>query len=224
MVDNPVPLATAAQMQAGPFADLVRAYSVGALADLMLQATRGCETEADRRLAPFTGVTETHRCEGMDPDEYTDASNLPMDLAGTLGRSYATALGATTLVRHMWLNQYAPQYTEYWTYSNVSITIVRSYGGSQNMSTTQYIGPEPDSGHVWFNLGQFIPIGSLARVTYGGGYTVAVPADLVRACIWMAASIAATELDPMMQTHGHDPGALEAKAVAWLNPYERKIT
>lgn len=224
MVDNPVPLATAAQMQNGPFADLVRAYSTDALADLMLQATRGCETEADRRLTPFTGVTETHRCEGMDPDEYTDASNLPMDLAGTLGRSYASALGATTLVRHMWLNQYAPQYPEYWFYSNVSITIVRSYGGSQVMSTAQYIGPEPDSGHVWFNLGQFIPIGSLARVTYGGGYTAAVPADLVRACIWMAASIAATELDPMTQTHGHDPGALEARAVAWLNPYERKIT
>lgn len=224
MVDNPVPLATAAQMQAGPFVDLVRGYTPDALADLMLQATRACETEADRRLAPFTAVTETHRCEGMDPDEYTDAANLPLDLAGTLGRSYAHALGASTLVRHMWLNQYAPQFTEYWTYSDVSITIVRSYGGSQDMSAMQYIGPETDSGHVWFNLGQFIPIGSLARVVYSGGYTVAVPADLVRGCIWMAASIAATELDPMQQTHGHDPGALEARSVAWLNPYERKIT
>lgn len=222
MADTPIPLATAAQMQAGPFADLVRSYSAEALSDLMAQATRACETEADRRLAPFTAVTETHRAEGMDPDEYTDSANLPLDLQGTLGRSYAYALGASTLVRHCWLNQYAPQYTEYWTYTDLSITVVRSYGGSQNLTSTQYIGPETDSGHVWFNLGQFIPIGSLIRATYGGGYTT-VPADLVRACIWMAGAIVAKELDPNLVTHGHDAGALEATAVAWISPYERHI-
>lgn len=219
-IDTPKPLATAAQMAEGPFADLVRSYSPQALADLMLQATRACETECDRRLTTFTAVQESHRLAGMDPDEYTDAANLPMDLQGTLGRSYASALGASTLVRHMWLNEFAPRYAEFWTYNIVSITVVRSYGGSQVLSPAQYIGPDLDSGHVWFNLGQFIPIASYGQVVYGGGYDP-VPADLVRGCLFMAASIAATELDPMVQTHGHDSGALEAKAVAWLSPYQR---
>lgn len=224
MPDTPVPLASATDMTKGPFADLVRAYSPDALADLMIQATRACETEAGRRLAPFTALVETHRMDGVDPDEYTDAANLPMDLQGTLGSSYAHALGASTLVRHMWLREYAGQYQDLWTYTVTNLSIIRSYGGSQIMTVSQYVGPETDTGHIWFNLGMFIPIGSLARVTYSGGYTIAVPADLVRACLWMAASIAATELDPMTQTHGHDPGALEARAVAWLHPYERQLT
>lgn len=221
MVDAPTPLASATDMLKGPFADLVRSYSPDALSDLMIEATRACETECDRRLAPFT-VTETSRLEGIDPDEYTDAANLPMDIQGTLGRSYAHALGASTLVRHMWLREYAALYPDMWTYTVSQVQIFRSYGGSQILSSFQYIGPELDSGHMWFNLGMFIPIGSLARVQYGGGYTIAVPADLKRGCLWMAASIAAAELDPMQQSHGHDPGALEAKAVAWLSPYQRQ--
>ena len=221
VVDAPTPLASVADMQKGPFADLVRAYSPDAMADLMIEATRACETECDRRLALFTGVVETHRLEGMDPDEYTDAANLPMDLQGTLGRSYAHALGASTLVRHMWLNEYATLFPDMWTCSIQTLQIFRSYGGSQILSSLQYVGPELDSGHVWFNLGQFIPIGSLGRVTYSGGYST-VPADLKRGCMWMAASIAAAELDPMQATHGHDPGALEAKAVAWLSAYQRQ--
>jgi hypothetical protein len=83
------------------------------------------------------------------------------------------------------------------------------------------VGPEVDSGHVWFNLGMFIPIASLIRVTYSAGYST-VPADLVRACKYMAASIAVRELDPIMVQHGHDAGALEAQAVAWLSPYGRQ--
>jgi hypothetical protein len=142
-----------------------------------------------------------------------------MDLVGTLGRSYAQALGATTLVRHCWLNEYAPVFQEYWAYSNIAVTVVRSYGGSENVPTTQFVGPEPDSGHVWFQLGKFIPVGSLIRVTYSGGYNT-IPADLVRACKWMAGSIAVTELDPLQQT-GHSPESLEAKAVSWLSPYQR---
>jgi hypothetical protein len=210
-------------MQAGPFADLVRSYTAPALNDLMVQATRACETETGRRLAPFTGVTESHRCSGMDPDEYADSANLPLDLAGTLGRSYAYALGASSLVRHMWLHEYAPHYPEFWSYTVASLTIIRSYGGSESLTVTQYVGPELDSGHIWFNLGKFIPVGSLARAVYGGGYQT-IPADLVRACIWMAASIAATELDPMLESHGHNPGSLEEKAVGWLSAYQRMMT
>lgn len=215
------PLCTPAQFSEGPFGDLVRSYSAQALTDLMAQATRACETECGRRLVPFTGITETHRLDGMDPDEYVDTANLPLDIQGTLGASYARALSASTLVRHLWLDQYAPHFPEYWSYSNISLTVVRSYGGSEVFTTNQYVGPEVDSGHVWFNLGSFIPIGSLARVTYAGGYTT-IPADLVRACQYMAASIAVSELDPMTEQSGHDSSVLEAKAVSWLSSYTRE--
>lgn len=216
--DSPVPLATFEQLNTGAFADLVRDYGPDAQQDLMIEATRMCETEADRRFVPFT-VTESHRAGGIDPDEYADAANLPMDLQGTLGSSYAQALGATTLVRHCWLNEYAPRYPELWAYSGVAVQIVRSYGGSEQMTVSQLIGPESDSGHLWFQLGTFLPIASIIRVTYSGGYAT-VPADLVRACKYMAASIAVRELDPT-QAGGHDPDLLYNDALKALKPYER---
>jgi hypothetical protein len=218
--DSPTPLATAAQMSEGQFADLVRDYTPQALADLMIEATRACEGICTRRLAPFT-ITESHRAEGIDPDEYTDAANLPMDLQGTLGRSYAYALGASTLVRHVWLDEYAVRYPEYWTYSNMTIQIVRSYGGSQSVSQAQVLAAESDRGHVWFQLGLFLPIGSDILVTYTAGYTT-VPADLVRACKYLAASIAISELDPIQAENAHDPGELEGRAERLLTPYMRE--
>lgn len=215
--DIPPLLATPTQMQEGAFADLVRAFSPQALQDLMAEATRACETECGRRLAPFT-ITESHRAEGVDPDEYADTTSIPIDFAGTLGRSYAGALGAQTLVRHLWLNQYPPHFSELWTYSNVSGLIIRSFGGSQPVPQSQLTGPE-DDGHVWFQLGTFLPVGSEVRMTYSGGYTT-TPADLVRACKWFAASIAVAELDPQ-ESMGHSKEDLESKAVAWLAPYTR---
>jgi hypothetical protein len=216
--DNPTPLCTATQFQEGPYADLVRDYSPTALNDVLVEATRSCETECSRRLVPFT-KTETHRAEGIDPDEYADSSNLPMDLQGTLGRSYAYALGASTLVRHCWLNEYAPVYEDMWAYSNVSVTIVRSYGGSQNLVTSQLIGPENDSGHVWFQLGTFLPIGSLLRVTYSGGYSIAIPADLVRAGRFMTAYLVCRDLNPA--DTAHDPDQLHVDALMRLANYMR---
>lgn len=217
--DTPTPLATFAQLSEGPFADLVAGYdSPSAQDELMIEATRACESAADRRLTPFT-TTESHRATGMDPDEYTDAANLPMDIHGTIGWSYAMALGATTLVRHCWLNEYAPRYSEFWSYTDVAVEIIRSYGGSQNMQVSQLVGPEPDSGHLWFQLGTFLPIGSLIRVTYGGGYQT-MPADLVRAGKYMAASIAVRELDPT-QSGGRDPDLLYNDALKALGPYMR---
>lgn len=218
--DSPIPLATAVQMQSGAFADLVQSFSVDALNDIMIEATRACETECQRRLAPFTAHTESHRLGGIDPDEYSDSLDIPMDIQGTIGQSYANALGANSMVRHVWLNEYAPLYPEYWSYSNVAITIIRSYGGSQ-LETNLLAGPEIDSGHVWFQLGQFIPVASFARCVYSGGYST-VPADLVRACKYMAAAVACRELDPLMAgAHGHDPDNLEAVAMRWLTPYMR---
>lgn len=219
MADSVTPLASAAQFTEGPFGDLVRDYSPQALTDLMVEATRACESETDRRLAPFT-VTETARADGIDPDEYTDSANLPMDIRSTLGASYAAALGASSLVRHCWLAQFAPRYPDLWSYSGVSVTIIRSYGGTQDVSAAQILdGPEPDTGHLWFQLGIFLPVGSRVQVTYSGGYTVAVPADLVRACKYMAASIAVRELNP--DATDHDPDQLHTDALMWLANYAR---
>lgn len=219
MLDQPIPLASVGQFKSGAFADLATAYEGGSLSDIMLEATRACETETGRRLVPFT-LTESHRADGIDPDEYTDATNLPMDIIGASGSSYAQSLGANTLVRHCWLNEYAPHYPDLWTYSDVSIAVTRSIGGTQTFTNANYKGPDPDTGHVLFNLGQFIPIGSWLYVTYSGGYTT-IPADLVRACKWMAAAIVCREIDPMGSSHGHSAAELEGLAVAWLSPYMR---
>ena len=222
MADAPVPLATAAQMSEGPLGDLIRSFSPTAQADLMIEATRACEGEVGRRLAPFTQLPETHRAEGIDPDEYADAANLPMDIQGTLGRSYAMALGASSLVRHVWLNEYAVRHPEYWQYANMNITLIRSYGGTQTVSPAQILTTSPDTGHVFFQLGLFLPIGSTISISYDGGYQT-IPADLVRACKYMAASIAVTELSPeMAASHGgHDPDFLHEKAVTILDAFVR---
>lgn len=219
--DSTTPLCTWAQFMQGAFADLARNYTDTALqTELLLEATRLCEAAADgRRLAPFTGLVETHRLGGIDPDEYTDAANLPLDLQGTLGRSYAYALGASTLVRHCWLNEFAPHYPELWSYSDISLTVVRSYGGSESLSTSQYVGPELDSGHIWFNLGLFVPVGSLGRVTYSGGYQT-IPADLVRAGKNMVAAIIVRELQPTSQSR--DPDLLTNEAEKICARYARE--
>jgi hypothetical protein len=220
MADAPIPLATAAQFEQGAFADLVRGYSANALSEIMIEATREVEGRCDRRLAPFAITDESHRAEGIDPDEYADGGNLPLDVFGALGRSYALALGASTLVRQCWLNEFAVRHSEYWQYSDVAVRVVRSYGGSQPV--TQILsGPDVDSGHLWFNLGLFLPIGSRIYISYGGGYQT-VPGDLVRAAKYTAAAIVVDELDPVGRSAtGHDPGELRAKAEDLLLPYMR---
>lgn len=221
MSDTVSPICSSAQLQSGAFADLTRSFSVQALDDICVEATRWCETEVGRRLAPFTGMTEIHRAEGIDPDELSAVnSGVPMDIYGALGTSYAQAIGYSgDLVRHVWLNEHAPHYAEKWLYANVQITVVRSIGGTQQIAVLD--GPDPATGHVWFRLGSFIPVGSLLRATYDGGYS-AYPADLVRAAKYAAAAICVHELDPIAAAgHGHDAGSLEELASSALAPYAR---
>lgn len=219
MADSVVPLCSPSQFKEGAFSDLVRDYTTQALADLLAEGTRLCEDATERRLAPFT-ITELTRADGIDPDEYTDSANLPMDIRSTLGVSYAQALGASSLVRHCWVSEFAPRYQDMWTYSNVSVSIIRSYGGSQDVSPSQILsGPEPDSGHLWFQLGMFLPVGSRVQVTYSGGYTVATPASLVRANKFMSAYLAVRELNP--DDVQHDPAQLHADALMSLGGFGR---
>lgn len=222
MADTVTPLLTWDQFTSGAFADLVRRYTDPQVrTDLLAEATRLCEEHTDRRLAPFIGLVETQRADGIDPDEYMDSGAMPLDLAGSLGRNWAASFGSTAMIRRLHLSEYATRYADMWAYSNISINIVRSYGGNEVLGTGQLLmPPAPDTGFLWFALGQFIPAASMVQITYSGGYQT-VPASLVRAGKYMAASIAVTELDPVGQTHGHDPDMLRTKAEEILTPYVR---
>lgn len=214
MADTVASLATVADMTIGPFADLVSGISTDAVQEFLNESTREIEDICDRRLAPFTGLTETTRASGIDPDEYASSGTMPMSIQGTIGASYASALSIQSLARHTWLAQTPPRYPDLWTYSNVTITVYRSYGGTQQLASGQILQGPDDTGHVWFELGQFIPIGSRVQVTYGGGYTLGIPASLVRACKYMCASITVRELNP--DDSAHNPDQLRAEALRIL--------
>lgn len=220
MADSVIPLCSAAQLTSGPFKDLFSQVGDTTISDWLTEATRACEREAGRRLAPFTDLIEYQYAQVINPDEYSDSANLPMDIQSTLGMSYASAIGASTLVRQVWVDEFAPHYQDMWAYSDVSVSIIRSYGGTQDLSATQILlGPQADTGHLWFQLGLFLPVGSRVQITYSGGYTVAVPADLSRACKFMTASFALRELDP--DDSRHDPDLLYEDALKILVAYER---
>lgn len=214
--DPGTPLASYAYFTEGAFADLVEGYDESVVSDYLLKGTRLVEEACSRRLSPFT-LTETHRADAVDPDEYAESANLPMDIQGTLGWSYAQALGTTTLVRHAWVHHFPPHYPDMWAYSDVSVTIIRSYGGTETLAPTQILDGPDDTGHIWFQLGLFLPIGSRARVTYSGGYTLAVPFSLVQANELMTASVVIRELQP--ESAAHDPEQLRADALAILIPF-----
>ncbi len=217
VTDSPLTLCTWDQFTSGAFNDLARNYTdPGAQQELLAESTRLCESAAQRRLVPFTGMVETHRATGIDPDEYP-GGGAPMSQQAALGQSYATALGGDAGgVRHVWLNEHATRYPELWTYQGVSVEVTTSLGSTAAATVT---GPEADTGHLWFALGTWLPVGSLVRVTYGGGYTVAIPADLQRAGKLMTAALILRELMPTKQTR--DPRALWDDAVLALSGYGR---
>lgn len=218
MGDTVAPLATVAQLAQGAFADLIRAFDNDALNEMTMEATRLCEDHVDRRLAPFTGLVETQRAEALDIEDALDAY-VPLDPTAQLGFSRAQSLGSTLLVRHFWVRQFPSRYPEMWTGSVSAIELVRSFSGTQtvDVSRLQY---ETDTGHCRFELGTFVPPGTTIVVTYSGGYST-VPASLVRAGKYMTASLAASELDPLGQSHGHDPDMLRMKAEEALDGFMR---
>lgn len=218
MGDTVAPLATVAQVSQGAFADLVRAFSTDALDDMVVEATRLCEDHVDRRLAPFAGLVETQRAEALDIEDALDAY-VPLDPTAQLGFSRAQSLGSTLLVRHFWVRQFPSRYPEMWTGSVSAIKLVRSFSGTQTVDISQ-VQYETDTGHCRFQLGTFVPPGTTIVVTYSGGYST-MPASLVRAGKYMTASIAASELDPLGQSHGHDPDMLRMKAEEALDGFMR---
>jgi len=217
--DAPTPLCSSATMKSGAFADLVRDFTPSALDHLMLRATRLCESATDRRLAPFTNITETQRAQMLDVDDITETPG-PMEPSAQIGFSRAQSLGTSQLVRHFWVREYPARYQEMWTGSITSINLLRSYSGTQAVvpNTTQY---EPDTGHCRFQLGTYVPTGTTIVVVYSGGYTT-VPLDLEQASEFMAASLVLKQLDPAQSSHGHDPDALRMDALEILTAYTRR--
>ncbi len=216
--DSATPLCTWAQFTSGAFADLARRYTdPNAQTQLLLESTRMCESECDRRFAPFTNMVETQRADALDVEDALDAY-VPLDPTSQLGFSRAQSLGSTLLVRHFWVREAPPRYPEMWTGSISQISLLRSFSGTQDVvtSTIQY---EPDTGHVRFQLGTFVPPGTTIKCIYSGGYTT-IPADLARAGKLMTASLVVRELQPGSQQH--DPELLRDEAVALLAPYVRK--
>ena len=168
------------------------------LADILVESTSHLEDRTGRRLAPFTGHIYQDRLFGIDPSEYGNNADMPMDIYGSLGMSQAIALGASTLVRHFWLDQFAPVYPELWTYNIQSMTIYRTYGDFQpiDFANGGVRGPDVTDGHVWIRLGTFAPEGSRVQVVYSGGYTKGIPASLRRACLFQAAKFIILEFEP----------------------------
>jgi len=215
--DNPTPLCTWPQFSSGRFSDLGREISdPQTQLDILVEATRLAEGVCDRRLAPFTGLVETCRAVGVDPEEYPGAMT-PTTQASALGMSYASALGGDDGVRRVWVEQYAPRYPEMWAYSGVSVSIGTTYGGSG--AATGFTGPDPDTGYLWLSAGAYVPVGSLVKITYGGGYQT-YPADLVRAGKLMTAWVLMRELAPTKQTR--DPNSLWDDASRALAGYIRE--
>jgi hypothetical protein len=212
---------------------LVASLDEDELADLMLRATRACEAHCDgRRFVPFTGLTETHRADGVDPADMATIGS-PGDLFSVNSASYGRALsGAAMQVRQAWVEQYAPLFQDMWSYSDVQILVLRGDGGEERVPAQDLLGGgiEADTGHLWFRVGLYLPPGSRVRITYSGGYHT-IPQNLVQACRYMAAADVIDEDDypggaPGTNTHndagtGRGDGGFLARAHKLLNPYRR---
>lgn len=186
---------------------------------LLTRATRAIESRCDRRLAPFTGLVESSRAEGIDNEISTGAS-WPLDLPAALGRSKANSFGATSLVRDLWLREYAPQYADMWTATITSLQLIRAFGDIETVGPTAVEGPQPDTGHVRLRLGTFCPPGTTIVVTYSGGYDP-VPDDLVQACLLQATKATLLGAEPQTRT-GMSYAELDAEIAALLDPYMRR--
>jgi hypothetical protein len=216
-------LATTAQFEESPFANIVRDDTTTNVDALMLRATASIENACSRRMAPFTNLIESHDAEGIDPDEYGDTggADLPLDIYGALGVSKMRSLGGSSLVRQLQLDQYAPLYTDLWSYSVQTVQLFRTYGDTQFVQPQSLEGPWADTGQFRFRMGTFVPVGTTVVVTYSGGYTVAIPDDLVSACLFAAARLYLLELDPEDRNSGHDLADLDAEIGGLISPYMR---
>lgn len=216
--DNPTPLASRTDLSAYPIlASLIGKWDTGVVDALMIRATRSIEARCNRRLAPFT-ATESHVASGIDAAGQAGAG-WPLDLTASLGRSRGAAFGSQTSVRDVWLNEYAPRFSDLWVYSNVSVVLARAVGGTQAVGGATLEGPEPDTGHLRFQLGTWAPVGTTVRVAYSGGYQT-TPASLVEAAIFQATKHVILATEPQTR-QSMSLSELEAEISRLLAPFNR---
>lgn len=222
--DNPTPLATTNQFNLSAYQDLARDLQPGELEAVLTDATRACEDVCVRRLAPFAKL-ETQRIDAGDLEESGDMS-FPLPMQAQMGMDYSRALGIGAMGRHLWLSEYPPTYPDLWAQPEnpavgliTSIQVYWPYQSSPYLLGAGQWQHDVDTGHVRFLLGTFVPLGSVAYVSYTGGYAT-VPGSLKRAAITMAASMIIKELDPANGSQ-HDPDLLRDEAIELLDPYMR---
>lgn len=193
------------------------------LSRIMNAATRACETACNTRFAPFTGLVESVRMQDVDVEDLIPAS-MPMPMQAQMGLDYARALTTSPLVRGFEVRVHPRQYPDLWlngTSGNGAQNITQ-IAINWNVQPAPFIVPAngiqffPDTGVGVFVLGTFVPPGSMATITYSGGYST-VPDDLKQACLDMAASMIARMLDP--NDGLHDPDVLRREALMKLEDY-----
>jgi hypothetical protein len=218
VADTVSPLATVDDFTLGAFADLVSSYPAPALEAALAEATRIAEEEAGSRLAPFTGLTETVRVAAMPPDERSGVQVPGHRVPVFPPPGFDPVLN--NQIRHFWLPQRPLRYPDMWTYD---VTAIVTSGPYSYAITDITDGPD-DEGHMWVQPGQYLATGSRVRVTYSGGYTVAVPASLVRVGKLLAAEIIIRELDPDDAPTSHDPDLLHEDALMILTNWPKVDT
>ena len=148
---DPGTLATVADFVAR-FPELSKGFNETIIAETLVEATDHIESVCSRRLAPFTNYTYQDRIRGIDPSEYGESvPNVPLPWGGTLGMSYANALGDGQLARHFWLDQFAPFHPELWTYNIHSVVITLTYGNTLaiDFANGGMTGPAITDGHCF---------------------------------------------------------------------------
>ena len=213
------PLASTADLEASSLVEVVRDVPEPHRAALMIRASRSIESQCERRFAPFT-ITETGRASTVDIDDSGGDIGGPVPWAVSIAQSRARSLGgAGDLVRHIFLREYPPQWSELWVGALVSVWVDPGLAGSYQvpLGGVQY---EPDTGHIRLALGTYVPMGSTVRVTYSGGYSP-VPDDLLQACLYEATEMAFHELLPEKKGDV-DMGALASIKDRMLAGYVRE--
>jgi hypothetical protein len=180
------------------YPELVEEGGQDLVQDVLLEATQHIEDRTGRRLAPFTGHVLQDAMFGIDPNEYGGNDNIPLSAQGSLGISLAQGygFGAGNLVRHIWLDHFAPMRPELWTYHVQSIQIYTTFGGSQDLTNSGFLGPDSTDGHLWLRMGTFAPEGSRFQIIYDGGYTLGIPPALKRACLMQAVKFYVLDAEP----------------------------
>lgn len=187
---------------------------------LLLRATRQLESACRRRLAPFGPITENARITGVD----TQARNVYGWWAG-YGTGYEdySAFGYGLWkqpIRNVWVREHARAYTEQWSYSNVSLTVVADAVTSTVIDPSLIVGPQPDTGRIELGPGVYFTPGTVVRATYSGGYNP-IPDDLVQACLLQATKTALVGAEPQTR-QGMSFAELDAEIAVLIDPYMRR--